>query len=77
MKKIRWRYTDAVRNAGDDDLHKDGMIKGRRCPEIDCTETYAHCYTSKKIDVFYKKNKTKGTLGTIMKTFRLAYDVDE
>ena len=20
------------------------MIKGRRCPEIDCTETYAHCY---------------------------------
>ena len=20
------------------------MIKGRRCPEIGCTETYAHCY---------------------------------
>ena len=25
-------------------LHKDAMIKGRGCPEIDCTETYAHCY---------------------------------
>ena len=22
------------------------MIKGRGCPEIDCTETYAHCYMS-------------------------------
>ena len=23
------------------------MIKGRGCPETDCTETYAHCYTPK------------------------------
>ena len=25
-------------------IYKDVMIKGRRCPEIGCTETYAHCY---------------------------------
>ena len=27
------------------------MIKGRRCPEIDCTETYAHCYIHNDRDV--------------------------
>ena len=26
-------------------IYKDVMIKGRRCPEIGCTETYAHCYS--------------------------------
>ena len=36
-------------------IYKDVMIKGRRCPEIGCTETYAHCYTlDSKTDIILK-----------------------